>query len=132
MQGVPMKRLASPDGRWVYTLYGAGDGYPFVHALDAAGGTAHCIGIPWHGNQDPLGRAVLRLEDGKLTIAAGGRRFAIDRRTFALSLPARGDGGVSAGVIAGIAAGGTALLGLAAFAVLRRARRRPDAVGLPA
>jgi hypothetical protein len=130
MQGMPIKRVASPDGRWVYTLYGAGDGYPFVHALDAVNGTAHCIGIPWTGNQDPLGRAVLRLDGAKLMIAAGGRSFAIDRQTFALSLAAREhDGGVGTGAIAGIAAGGTALLALAAFVALRR---RPGTAGVPA
>jgi hypothetical protein len=132
MQGVPMKRLVAPGGRWVYTLYGAGGGYPFVHALDAVGGTAHCIGIPWRGSQDPLGRAVLRLDGGKLTIAAGGRRFAIDRRTFALSLGAHRGDGVSTGVVAGIAAGGSALLAVAALLALRRLRRRPGAVGLTA
>ena len=130
MQGMPIKRVASPDGRWVYTLYGAGDGYPFVHALDAVNGTAHCIGIPWTGNQDPFGRAVLRLEGAKLVIVAGGRSFAIDTQTFALSLPAREhDGGVATGAIAGIAAGGTVLLALAAFVALRR---RAGTAGLPA
>jgi hypothetical protein len=132
MQGMPIKRVASPDGRWVYTLYGAGDGdgYPFVHALDAVNGTAHCIGIPWTGNQDPLGRAVLRLDGANLVIAAGGHSFAIDRQTFALSLPARErDGGFPIGAIAGIAAGGTALLALAAFVALRR---RPGTAGVPA
>lgn len=88
MQGVPIKRIASSDGRWVYTLYGAGDGYPFVHALDSVNRSAHCIGLPWTGNQDPLGRAVLKLDREQLTISAGGRRFAIDRKTFALALPA--------------------------------------------
>jgi hypothetical protein len=134
MRGLPAKRLATPDGRWVYTLYHQDGGTPFVHALDAVTKTAHCIGIPWTGKQDPLWRAVLGLQGGKLTIAAGGRHFAIDRKTFALSLPrsSGGSGGVSAGAIAGIAAGGTALLAIAAFVALRRLRKRPGAVGLPA
>jgi hypothetical protein len=85
MRGLPMKRLASPDGRWVYTLYRRDGGYPFVHALDSVNRTAVCIGIPWQGNQDPLARAQLRLEDGKLIIATGGRQFAIDTGTFELS-----------------------------------------------
>jgi hypothetical protein len=132
MRGLPAKRLASPDGRWVYTLYRQDDGTPFVHALDAVRRQAHCIGIPWQGSQDPLGRAALGLKGGKLTIAAGGRRFAIDTHTFALSLPAREGGGVPTGLVAGLAAGGTALLALAAFVALRRSRRRSGAVGLPA
>jgi hypothetical protein len=78
MRGLPMKRLVSADGRWVYTLYRQDGGYPFVHALDAVDRRAVCIGIPWQGNQDPLGSATLALSDGKLLITAGGRRFAID------------------------------------------------------
>lgn len=81
MRGLPMKRLASADGRWVYTLYRQDGGYPFVHALDAVHRSAVCIGIPWQGNQDPLGEATLALEGGKLLISAGGRQFAIDTET---------------------------------------------------
>lgn len=47
MAGYPLTRTVSADGRWVYTLYqNAGDGYPFVHALDTVKGVAHCIGVP--------------------------------------------------------------------------------------
>ena len=74
-------RLASTDGRWVYTLYRQDGGYPFVHALDAVSRTAVCIGIPWQGNQDPLGEATLVLAGGKLLISASGRQFAIDTET---------------------------------------------------
>jgi hypothetical protein len=132
MRGMPMKRLASPDGRWVYTLYGQDGGTPFVHALDAANRNAVCIGIPWTGSQEPLWRAVLALDRGKLTIAAGGRRVAIDTQTFALSLPSRGGDGFPTALVAGLAAGAAAVVALAALGLRRRSRRRPDAVGLPA
>lgn len=47
MNGYPLTRVTSADGRWVYTLYqNGGDGYPFVHALDTVRGVAHCIGLP--------------------------------------------------------------------------------------
>ena len=47
MNGYPLTRVSSADGRWVYTLYqNGGDGYPFVHALDTVRGVAHCIGLP--------------------------------------------------------------------------------------
>jgi hypothetical protein len=78
MRGLPMKRLASADGRWVYTLYRQDGGYPFVHALDSVNRSAVCIGIPWQGSQDPLESATLVLAGGKLLISAGGRQFAID------------------------------------------------------
>jgi DNA-binding beta-propeller fold protein YncE len=84
MRGLPMRRLVSGDGRWVYTLYSQDGGYPFVHALDAANRRAVCIGIPWKGNQAPLGRATLTLADGKLLISAAGRQFAIDTETLNL------------------------------------------------
>ena len=130
MRGFPMRRVASADGRWVYTLYRQDGGYPFVHALDAVNRSAVCIGIPWHGNQDPLGRARLALAGGKLTIVAGGRAYAIDTQTFALSLPDEEQGGsFPVALVAGAGGGAFALL-LALAAVWRR--RRPHAVGLPA
>ncbi len=45
MRGYPINRVMSPDGRWAYTLY-SGSPKPFVHALDTASGTAHCIDLP--------------------------------------------------------------------------------------
>jgi MYXO-CTERM domain-containing protein len=52
MQGVPVTRGTSDDGRWVYTLYSNPTGYPFVHALDTVRGVAHCVGIPWPQGKD--------------------------------------------------------------------------------
>jgi hypothetical protein len=47
MNGYPLTRTTSADGRWIYTLYeNGGDGYPFIHALDTVRGVAHCIGLP--------------------------------------------------------------------------------------
>ena len=135
MRGLPMKRLASPDGRWAYTLYSQDGGTPFVHALDAARQNAVCIGIPWSGSQEPLARAVLALDGGKLTITAGGQRVAIDTRTFALSVSdaARsGTDGFPIGLVAGLGAGALAAVTLGALALRRRSRRHADAVGLPA
>ena len=54
MEGSPMTRATSADGRWVYTLYSRPGGYPFVHALDTVNGVAHCIGLPWRGDQAPM------------------------------------------------------------------------------
>ncbi|MGZ8716478.1 MAG: hypothetical protein ACXWYO_05130 [Gaiellaceae bacterium] len=52
MQGWAVDRVTSPNGRWVYTLYSNPGGYPFVHALDTVRGVAHCIGVPWRGDQN--------------------------------------------------------------------------------
>src|SRR5205085_2238306 len=38
MQGAPLARATSANGRFVYTLYQNPGGYPFVHALDTARG----------------------------------------------------------------------------------------------
>lgn len=73
MEGWPVTRTTSRDGRWVYTLYSNPGGYPFVHALDTVRGVAHCTGIPLTGNQNALSYARLKLEEG-------GRTLAIDRR----------------------------------------------------
>jgi hypothetical protein len=52
MQGEPVARGTSSDGRWVYTLYSNPGGYPFVHALDTERGVAHCVGIAWPQGKD--------------------------------------------------------------------------------
>src|ERR671934_2612188 len=52
MNGMPLTRATSADGRWVYTFYANPGGYPFVHALDTVQGVAHCIGIPWKHSQN--------------------------------------------------------------------------------
>jgi hypothetical protein len=92
MQGLPVTRAASPDARWVYTLYQQPGGYPFVHALDSVARTAVCVGIPWRGNQDIVPSVHLRLDPraGRLTIETrrGRALFAIDTRTFWVSRPA--------------------------------------------
>jgi hypothetical protein len=87
MNGMPVARASSPDGRWVYTLYGNSDNYPFVHALDTRSRTAVCIGLPWQWTTagPDISTADLRLSGNRLVIAGGhgfGTRFALDTRTF--------------------------------------------------
>lgn len=52
MQGRPLSRATSPDGRWAYTLYD-GDEEMFVHALDTVEGRAVCIDLPQLENLHP-------------------------------------------------------------------------------
>jgi hypothetical protein len=70
MDGYPLTRTVSADGRWVYTLYqnGGVGGYPFVHALDTVRGVAHCIGVPL-ADQSGIYNLVLSLRGGGRTLA---------------------------------------------------------------
>jgi hypothetical protein len=81
MEGFPVARATTADGRWVYTFYSNGNNYPFVHALDAANRTAVCVGIPWNWatDQSAIDNATLKIVGGKLSIDG---RFMLDRSTF--------------------------------------------------
>lgn len=69
MEGSPLTRATSAGGRWVYTMYSRPGGYPFVHALDTVRGVAHCIGLPWTGDQAALINARLTVSNGGKTLA---------------------------------------------------------------
>jgi hypothetical protein len=84
MQGVPVARATTRDGRWAYTVYGAND-HPFVHALDTVKGQAVCIDLPRRNL--PSNHYALRARidrDGRLVVhTIKGRVTAvIDRRSF--------------------------------------------------
>jgi hypothetical protein len=55
MAGYPVSRAVKGHGRLVFTLYANLNGTSFVHALNAARGTAHCIDLPWHLTGDAMG-----------------------------------------------------------------------------
>ncbi|HET8529115.1 MAG TPA: hypothetical protein VFL60_09405 [Gaiellaceae bacterium] len=94
MQGYPVSRTTSVDGRWVYTLYGDPGGFPFVHALDTVRGVAHCVGLPWRGSDDAVWNMRLTLHGGGLAVhwASGRRWLRLDAASWRLS-PDRGAGG---------------------------------------
>src|SRR5919108_3544622 len=52
MQGFPVTRAMSADGRWAYTLYMRPTGAPFIHALDTARRAAACIDLPTPTDSD--------------------------------------------------------------------------------
>jgi hypothetical protein len=88
MQGLPVTRVMSADGRWAYTLYQSLDGAPFVHALDTAGRTAACIDLDDLTNDD-LSEARLVLAGGTLRVdGPGGPLALVDTRTFKVRGPA--------------------------------------------
>ncbi len=88
MQGWPTSRVATADGRWVYTLYTNPGGYPFIHALDTMRGVAHCVGIGWTGSQNPLYHFRLGISGSRLLVMRGDGSVyrSINRTTWAVSL----------------------------------------------
>ena len=88
MQGFPMTRAVSADGRWAYTLYDRGSGAPFIHALDTTGRTAACIDLPGLTGADLSG---MRLVVGRGTLSVVGPHgpvALVDTRTRAVRPPA--------------------------------------------
>jgi hypothetical protein len=137
MKGYPVSRATSAGGRWVYTLYQNPGGFPFVHALDTVKGVAHCIGLPWRGNQNGLYNMRVGLRNGDRTLAvhwlSGRKWLAVDTRTWHISNDSRGFPWTW--VVAG-AAGAGALASMALVLVRRRRRREfeqelADLIGLP-
>jgi hypothetical protein len=145
MAGYPFARVTSPGGRWIYTFYVRPGAYSFVHALDATRGVAHCIGIPWKGNQNTLWQLRLSLRDGGRTLSVNwpsGREYlAITRGTWRISHP--GAGAAAARTASGSGfpwwtlgvAGAGALLLLMVYGLARRRTDRSGSVaaaGAPA
>ena len=87
MQGYPVDRVASADGRWVYTLYGNPGGFPFVHMLDTVKGVAHCVGLPWRGSDTAPYNMRLSLAGTTLRVHwRSGRPWQrVDTRTYAVT-----------------------------------------------
>jgi hypothetical protein len=86
MGGLPMRRVTSRDGRWVYTLYGGG-GEVFIHALDTVGRTAACIDLEMLSSDSDLtavrlrashdGRRIGVRDDGSLVATVNTRTFEV-------------------------------------------------------
>jgi hypothetical protein len=88
MQGLPVSRTTSTDGRWVYTLYANPGGYAFVHALDTVNRSAHCVGVPWKGDENRQWDMRLGLrDDGTLGInwQSGAPYVAIDLASWKIN-----------------------------------------------
>jgi hypothetical protein len=92
MQGWAIDRVTSADGRWAYTLYANPGGYPFVHALDTVRGVAHCIGVPWRGDQNEPWNMKLALNEDARSLAVirkSGTFVSIDVSTWKIAYPQR-------------------------------------------
>jgi len=90
MQGDPVTRAMSADGRWAYTLYQRGDDVPFIHALDTQRRTAACIDLPILAGADLSGvRLVMAPGGNSLRIVGPNGAIAlVDTRTFTVRRPA--------------------------------------------
>jgi hypothetical protein len=89
MNGDPLTRATSPDGRWAYTLY-SGE-HPFVHALDTVGRDARCIDLEWLTGRRDLWTLRLALgsngRDLSIRTRSGERVARVNTRTFQASIP---------------------------------------------
>lgn len=113
MQGSPITRVSSPDGRWDYTLY-AGNTRAFIHALDTTGLRARCIDLPTVGvaGIDPASTR-LRLSGDRLAVVLDGWATAgIDTRSLTLRDATSRRGTARSGD------GGELGIGLAVFALV--------------
>jgi MYXO-CTERM domain-containing protein len=131
MQGFPLTRTVSADGRWAYTLYANPEGEPFIHALDTERRTAACIDLDDLTTED-ASDARLVLAGGTLRVEGTAAPLAlVDTRTFAVRDPAAKAPPVRRVASSGDDDGGgvpwfvafIALLPLAALAVVARRRR---------
>jgi len=126
MEGQPVTRTTSSNGRWVYTLYSNPGGYPFVHALDTVRGVAHCTGVPTTSNQNALYQVRLVLAKGGRTLDLDGRGgrpwFALDTARWQM-MRARPRGGFP--WMWGLGAAGGALAILLALAFTAGISHRP-------
>jgi hypothetical protein len=89
MEGLPMTRAVSADGRWAYTLYQRPDDAPFIHALDTQRRTARCIDLD-DLTSDDVGAARLALIGGGGQLRVDGEAgplALVDTRTFAVRKP---------------------------------------------
>ncbi len=75
MEGLPLYRAMSPDGRWAYTLYDGNGKEPFIHALDTVAGRAACIDLPQLAELPRRFHYLLQLQTRE-----GGRKLVVLRR----------------------------------------------------
>jgi len=91
MQGRPLARATSEDGRWAYTLYAKPSGETFVHALDTERRTAWCIDLEttyaFGQSQEPTLALSADGDELRIVDAQGGTAELVDTRTFEARLP---------------------------------------------
>jgi hypothetical protein len=139
MEGLPITRAMSPDGRWAYTLYDGNGKEPFLHALDTVRGSAVCVDLPQLAGRRDLFGSGLRVggsgrELAVLSASTPARQplhlrharplLTIDTRTFAVHGPALAVAETGGGTLpwAPIAVGVAALAAVLIGVLARRER----------
>ena len=95
MVGYAWNGIASPDGRWLLTLYlNTRHNHAFVHALDIANAKAACVDLPsGHGTIAPLKSYMLTLSPDRRTLFAANPAIGVvatlDLRTLRTTRVAR-------------------------------------------
>ena len=128
MNGHPLTRATSQDGRWAYTLY-EGTEHPFVHALDTTGRSARCIDLDWlHGRKDLWQmRFSVSRDERELSVQSGDKTVAVvNTETFAATTGVERNDGRQPWVFLLV---GGALLALAAAYAGSRRRASSTSVG---
>jgi hypothetical protein len=91
--GTPWSRVASPNGRYLFTLYVGPNGGTMVHELDLRSRAARCIDLPGTGDFNAATSYAMELShDGRTLWAASpgyGRVAAIDVRKAKVKLAFR-------------------------------------------
>jgi hypothetical protein len=122
MNGYPLTRATSADGRWAYTLY-EGTEHPFVHALDTARRDARCIDLDWLGGRKNLRALRLAVRDDDLVVHTpkGDDVAVVDTETFEAAKPT--SAGVAAWPKTALSSLALALVLLGLIYVVRSRRR---------
>ncbi len=92
MQGSPLARAMSENGRWAYTLYDGNGEHPFIHALDTQAGTAKCVDLDQlSGTDDLFGMRLTVGPSGAILLSdsqSARTLLTVDPQTFAVREPA--------------------------------------------
>jgi hypothetical protein len=143
IRGLAWERLASADGRYLFTLYIGSTGGAMIHELDLRSATARCIDLPGHGDFNASASYALALSPDGQTLWAASTGYGVVAAVDVASAKARelfrftpsSSGGPIAPAVALSAHGDLLALALANHVWVvdlkaRRVRREPPHVAI--